>query len=151
MKSHTPENALVILLPDKVAIIKAVEIGNPDRYTDLWTCGHCTVHLGGFKRREIVVEHLKSAHVSSLSQPRRGSLILTIFSGTGLPRLLNRKIYSSWREPNLAKSLWRATRLNPLESSPSGGDSLIRTALFSAWNVPQVNRGTGADVSFWTT
>ena len=31
MKSHTPENALVILPPDKVAIIKAVEIGNPDR------------------------------------------------------------------------------------------------------------------------
>jgi hypothetical protein len=69
MKSHTPEDALVVLPPDKVAIIKEDEIGNPDRYGDLWTCGHCTVHLGSFKQREIVVKHLKSAYVSSLLYP----------------------------------------------------------------------------------
>jgi len=44
-------------------------MADPNLSKSQWTCGHCVVHLGDLKLRGIVIEHLKSAYVSShLSQ-----------------------------------------------------------------------------------
>jgi hypothetical protein len=62
---HSPKDALTVLPPDVVAKIKESEMIDPYRPSKRWTCGHCTVHFGDLKSREIVVAHLKSVYVSS--------------------------------------------------------------------------------------
>ena len=62
-------------------------MGNPNRLMSLWTCGHCTVHLGDLKLREIVVEHLKSVYVISFTLiPVPRFIYLFIRHGIDSPR-----------------------------------------------------------------
>ena len=94
---------------------------HPDRSKPHWTCANCTVHFGDLKLREIVIEHLKSAYVSShLSQSRPHSLI---YAGMGSTHPKNQRIYSSSNKTGIPMLLRRATRLN-LPESPATVNSV---------------------------
>ncbi|KIM35772.1 hypothetical protein M413DRAFT_449599 [Hebeloma cylindrosporum] len=68
IKGHTDvENSLVILTPGDAAKVKERELENVNR-KNKWTCAHCAIHFGDLKFREVVVEHLKSAH--GIDSPR---------------------------------------------------------------------------------
>ncbi|KIM36512.1 hypothetical protein M413DRAFT_31565 [Hebeloma cylindrosporum] len=65
---HTRECVPVVLSPVNMAAVKESEMADPNRSKSRWTCGHCSVHLGDFKSRDLVVEHLKSVH--GIDSPR---------------------------------------------------------------------------------
>src|ERR1700704_3381552 len=63
---------------------------SPHRSRKQWTCGHCTVHFGDLKFREIVVEHLKFVYLFSFTLPYPSPVLIHQLSlirhGIDLPR-----------------------------------------------------------------